>query len=347
MSWHLTTGDLVWIDINYTKKESAEEKHNFQVKCNRCGEHVKYAKIDKFQKHMREKHKYERKYEKRKSSDVWKYYNLTTEGKKRCIVCNSQWEGKRSNDFFRRHLQTHKNENLEPYKSQGWAWKYIEAEKVTNFYGKCTLCDRKMRLPFTYHLLKQHLTSEHEKFIDSSERNEQVFKSRSTSPELWWFEVFYTKAEEDFRATCMICKQNYSYVEITSFKNHIRKHKDIYVYENYMKTTEERKIGWKCMRFIEDNAREIECMICHEILSNKSFINSHKKHDLVQLYPYQIHWTYKYMKQLGNLTKCTICEKKVKVVWHESSLKDHIVTQHRKKYNKMHRLRLREYSSDD
>nr|XP_012223857.1 PREDICTED: uncharacterized protein LOC105673084 [Linepithema humile] len=334
MSWQLATGDLPWIEEHYIKKES---NHNFQVKCISCQNHIKYAKVRMFKKHIRIEHseEYIMECEMQCNRNVWKYFILTKKGNTRCIVCKIVMLGKQSKESLEYHLsEYHENEEeLKPYDTQNWAWKYVDAEEVNNFFGKCTLCNTKMRFPLMSKKLILHLKEDGIKVNDK--RNVQLWKDQIDN--LYWLHNFYAIAEKDFQAECKTCGHNYFYVSIKTIKDHMRKHKNIFDYEQYMQKTEKRTLVWKGMRFIDNNARVIECMGCQEILKNKFFINNHKTHHK-PLLSYQIYWGFKYMKQLGDLAKCTICEEDVKLVWHANHLKSHIKNQHEEIWTTMNAM---------
>nr|XP_012224223.1 PREDICTED: uncharacterized protein LOC105673276 isoform X2 [Linepithema humile] len=329
MSWQLATEDFPWVEENYVKKEF---NHNFQVKCKDCKQDIKYANVDAFKKHILNRHQYELNMERKmqRKHGMWKYFNLTKEGKTRCIVCKKAHSGETSNYSLKHHLsKDHEKEDLKPYESQDLFWKYIDAEEVTNFYGKCTLCDQKMMLELVPTQLLNHLVVHDIKVntkCSKPKQDAQFWKYQSKK--LRWLDKFYTKAEEDFQAKCKICEKNFIYIYTRTIEKHIQKHKEICDYEEYMKAPEQEQIGWKGMRFIDDNASEIVCMVCHAILPDKSFINNHEIHDMKKLYPRRIYWGLKYMKQLGNLAKCTICEEDVKLKWDAVNLKNHVSEKH-------------------
>nr|XP_012224222.1 PREDICTED: uncharacterized protein LOC105673276 isoform X1 [Linepithema humile] len=334
MSWLSKTLNLSWIEENYVQKES---NHNFQVKCKSCESHIKYAKVDAFKEHIFHKHEDELNMERemQHKHDMWKYFYLTKRGIIRCIVCKKAYCGITfSNYSLEHHLsKDHKNKkDLKPYSLQSLFWKYIDAEEVTNFYGKCTLCDKKMTLQFTSEYLLNHLKIHYIK-VPRSKRKRYAQSWKYQSKKLWWLDKFFTKAEEDFRAKCEICEKNYVYIHTCTIENHVIKHKEIYNYEEYMKTTKQKKIGWKSMRFIDDNAIEIECMVCNEILPDESFINNHEIHDMEKLYS-RTYWGLKYMRQLGDLAKCTICKEDVGFNWHTGNLKDHVSIKHKEDLNR-------------
>nr|XP_012223850.1 PREDICTED: uncharacterized protein LOC105673080 isoform X2 [Linepithema humile]XP_012223851.1 PREDICTED: uncharacterized protein LOC105673080 isoform X2 [Linepithema humile] len=328
MSWESRAEEFSWINENYLEKKS---KHNFQVKCKTCRNHIKYAKVDAFKKHMSDEHQSEVNMEcdMQQKYDMWKYFNLTKKGKTRCIVCDRVKRRKTSNGSLKRHISKYHNEekHQKPYESQDWAWKYINAEKVNNFFGKCKLCDTKMRFPLMLEKLRDHLRK-HDVTVDVK-RDVEMWKTKING-KLLWLDIFYTIAEEDFRAKCKDCGDSYLYVSNTTIEEHMSKHKDISDYEKYMETTEEREIGWKGMRFIDDNAGEIECMVCHIILANKLCINDHEKLHSKKLLRYHTYWGFKYMRQLGDLAKCSICEENVILLWDASHLRSHTTIQHAK-----------------
>nr|XP_012224124.1 PREDICTED: uncharacterized protein LOC105673218 isoform X2 [Linepithema humile] len=303
MSWLSKTVNLSWIERNYVKKEF---NHNFQVKCIACKKDIKYAIVDAFKEHMSVKHQDElqMEYDMQRKHYIWKYFNLTKKGKARCIVCKKEHSGGTSNYSLKHHLlKDHKNKkDLKPYESQGWVWKYIDAEEVTNFFGKCTLCDIKMTLQFTSKYLVRHLKIHDIKVPRSIfKRHAQCWKYHSKK--LWWLDKFYTKAEKDFRAKCEICKMNCIYIFTHTIKDHVIKHKKIYDFEESMKTTEQNIIGWK----------------------DESFINNHEIHDMRKLYPRKICWGLKYVRQLGDLAKCTICGEDIEFDWNMNNLKNHVL----------------------
>nr|XP_012223855.1 PREDICTED: uncharacterized protein LOC105673082 [Linepithema humile]XP_012223856.1 PREDICTED: uncharacterized protein LOC105673082 [Linepithema humile] len=331
MSLELRAREFSWIQVFYVKKES---NHNFQVECQICERDIKYASADKFKKHMSVKHQDELKMEcdMQHKHDVWKYFYLTRDGKSRCIVCKVVISTGWSTHFLQNHLSTnHENKDLKPYKSQSWAWKYIDAEESNNFFGKCNLCDTKMTFPLMLENLRDHLRIHN--FEKPIKRNVPMLKDNFKHS--FYMKSFYTTAEEDFRVKCKHCLNQFLYVSIETIEQHMSKHKDISDYENYMKTTEERKIGWKGMRFIDDNAGEIECMICHTILPNKLHINDHEKLHSTKLLRYHTYWGFKYMRQLGDLAKCTICDEIVTLMWDASHLQNHMFEQHAKEVGEL------------
>nr|XP_012232183.1 PREDICTED: uncharacterized protein LOC105677877 isoform X2 [Linepithema humile] len=323
-----------WVEKCFTKTA------NFRVQCQEpsCKEILKYVKFSEyseFENHFRQKHLdfYQSEENEKKNKD-WKYFRLTTEKKKACIIC----------DICKTPIQFSQNENLSEHvkkhsklerdlgcqKKEKWGWKYLE--KSTDFSATCKLCTNDTKIEFTVEIknMKEHILNKHEEkkhLIDPRYKQSWEFHIENN----YWLIKCYKKPV-DFITKCKFCNKEITYVDSTNAQTHMKDtHKPIY--ETEMWEMKAGNIAWQYLRFTDEQLNEMQCMICCKTMPNIREANSHiqdeYKHNLKSR-----NWAFKYARQHANNVTCTICEENVTVRANIKQLKKHADT-HKKYMDKI------------
>nr|XP_012227772.1 PREDICTED: uncharacterized protein LOC105675320 [Linepithema humile]XP_012227773.1 PREDICTED: uncharacterized protein LOC105675320 [Linepithema humile] len=314
---------------------------DFKAQCMFCEKKYNYINTTKFYQHVARHHItiWQHEEERKQMKEPWMYFKYLNKLYLQCMICDANVLS--TFNSVKNHLNLHSGEQRKNYAYRCWPRKYWTQE--SDFVVKCNICHNNVSFlvnnTVDHHIRKTHLDKlknmqETHDTVDSSERvssfqTNSMSLNIATKKHVW---KYYIKLS-DFKAQCMFCEKEYSYVTYRNFNKHVTiHHRTIWKYE-------ERKLmkkPWMYFKYL--NELYSQCIICDaNVLSTfesvKRHLNLHSGQQRKN-YAYRC-WPRKYWTQESDfVVNCNICHDNVSLSVH-SYIDHHIRKTHLDKLKNM------------
>nr|XP_012232861.1 PREDICTED: uncharacterized protein LOC105678257 [Linepithema humile] len=311
------------------------ETDDFHVQCRNLScqsskGRFKYVELKnaKFKNHIRDTHPDWYMYEERMAKNKdWKYFRLTIDKKKACILCDIAGKKFSQNENLSEHLKNHSKleQNLGRNKHEAWYWKYLEQTEDYSAKLQCKICGEKI----TYvksESIEIHMQKEHP-LIAEEERPKHEARN------IYWQHLRFT----DALLSGIQCMKCFQLIRSDEAKIHVQHH-----------FTDGVELGtrthWTC-KYARQNADSVTCKICEKTLTLSARTTQLKRHIhdchnevlmtiakenllWIQLISEQWKWLEKYYINVVNFrAECKLCKYKIPYIKHEQ-FKKHIQDNH-------------------
>ncbi|XP_067213426.1 uncharacterized protein [Linepithema humile] len=307
MSPRIITNKNVW---EYYTKVS-----DFKAKCKYCENTYFYKDSSNFKTHIKI-HKEISEDEEKNKLIRWKYFKYLNQYSSQCVICNTDVPS--TTESVEHHLSLH-SEEQKNYYVYGTDWTLRFRTEKNDKIEECNICHKNISLSISksldYHTKNKHLdklknTQEAYNTVGSSERvsslqTDTMSLSIITNKNVW---KYYTKVS-DFKAKCKSCRNTYLYKDSSSFKRHIKIHKEISEDEE-----EKKLIRWKYFKYL--NQYSSQCVICNtDVPSTTESVEHHLRLHSEEQQKNNIYgtdWTLRFRTEKNdNIVECNICHKDV------------------------------------